>query len=123
MKTYSPIETRVVMLARATLIRLTCVLVSCLAIGAIACSRDDSDTTRTIVLQTTEVTSPDIAVSPDGSLLVLPFWDSSSACQPLVAARRSSQLDLSIIGTRASRLMAGGSPSFPTEMVAKGMYF
>ncbi len=70
MKTYSPIGTRVLWIVRVTLIRLTCVLVSCLAIGAIACSGGDSDATRAVELQTTEVTSPDIAISPDGSVLV-----------------------------------------------------
>ncbi len=70
MKTHFPIGTRVVRIVMVTLTRAACVLVACLALGATACSGDDSDATRAIELQTTEVTSPDIAISPDGSVLV-----------------------------------------------------
>jgi hypothetical protein len=45
-------------------------LVTCLALGVIACLPDSTDTTRVIELQTEEVTSPDVAVSPDGAVLV-----------------------------------------------------
>ena len=44
-------------------------LVTCLVLGVIACFPDSTDTTRVIELQTEEVTSPDVAVSPDGAVL------------------------------------------------------
>lgn len=45
-------------------------LLTYLALGMQACHPDSSDPTRSIELQTEEVTSPDVAVSPDGSALV-----------------------------------------------------
>jgi hypothetical protein len=51
-----------------SLSRSPCPLAMCLALVVTTCSPDR--TTRTIELQTDEVTSPDVAVSPDGSVLV-----------------------------------------------------
>lgn len=45
-------------------------LLTYLALGMQACHPDSSAPTRSIELQTEEVTSPDVAVSPDGSALV-----------------------------------------------------